>query len=72
MFDLVKVRRVDSSNENGFGWGKKLLKVGKKTFEKWVKNFYEKRNRKEWKSISEVEKKSISSVIDFGKSSKKV
>ena len=50
---------------------KNFWKCGKKKCEKWVKNFYEKRNRKESKSIIEVEKKSISSVIDFGKSSKK-
>ena len=33
MFDLVKVRRVESSIENGLRWGKKLLKGG------GVKNF---------------------------------
>ena len=42
-----------------------------KNFWKWVKNCWEKRNRKESKSTIEMETKSIRSVIDFAKSSKK-
>ena len=46
-FDLVKVRRVESSNENGLGWGKKLLKVGKKLFKVGKKLL----RKKKWKRI---------------------